>query len=474
MAHLFSREDCLNQATTGFDDGRFFATLAERVALRTESDLGTDPPALVDYLQALRDGMLARLGFTTTLVPNPAGRGGPFLIAQRIEGDALPTVLTYGHGDVVSGQAERWRDGRSPWQLSAEGERWYGRGTADNKGQHSINLAGLEAAIAARGGRLGFNVTLLLEMGEEAGSPGLAALCEQQRGALRADLLIACDGPRASAARPTLFLGSRGAFNFSLRHRARERAYHSGNWGGVLANPAAVLSHAIASLVDRHGRLLVQGLLPPPITPAMRRVLADVDIGGGPDDPQPDDGWGEPGLSRAEKLFAWNTLEVLAVGAGAPQRPVNAVPHEAVAHCQLRFVVGTRWQELGALLRAHLDAHGFAEIEVETGMSCAATRLDLDSPWVGWAMDSIERSSGQQPTLLPNLAGSLPNDVFADLLGLPTLWVPHSYPACNQHAPDEHLLAPIAREGLRIMAGLYWDLGERDAAPWFRQAQAAG
>lgn len=472
-----TRDDCLARATAGFDDGRFFATLAARIALRTESDTGSDPPALGEYLHALRDGGLQRLGFESRILPNPAGHGGPFLIARRVEGAALPTVLTYGHGDVVSGQAGRWGDGRSPWTLAAEGVRWYGRGSADNKGQHSVNLAGLEAAIEARGGRLGYNVTLLVEMGEEAGSPGLRALCEQQREALRADLLIACDGPRVAAARPTLFLGSRGAVNFTLRHRARERAHHSGNWGGVLANPATVLAHAIASLVDRHGRLRVEGLRPPPITPALRRALAEVEVGGGPDDPQPDAGWGEPGLSTAEKLFAWNTLEVLAFGAGVPQRPVNAVPHEAVAHCQLRFVVGTRWQALGALLREHLDAQGFAEVEVETGMACAATRLDLDDPWVGWALRSIECSSGRPPALLPNLAGSLPNDLFADLLGLPTLWVPHSHPGCNQHAPDEHLLAPVAREGLRIMAGLYWDLGERggaNRAPWFRGAAAAG
>ncbi len=63
-------------------------------------------------------------------------------------------------------------------------------------------------------------------------------------------------------------------------------------------------------------------------------------------------------------------------------------------------------------------------------------------------------------SLLPNLGGSIPNDAFAGELGLSTLWVPHSYPACSQHAPDEHLLASVAREGLRIMAGLFWDLGE--------------
>ena len=362
--------------------------------------------------------------------------------------------------------------GRSPWVLQAEGERWYGRGSADNKGQHSINLEGLAAAIAARGGRLGYNVTLLLETGEEAGSPGLREVCEQQRGLLSAQLLIACDGPRVGADRPTLFLGSRGAVNFSLRLRARDRAHHSGNWGGVLVNPATVLAHALATLVDRQGRLCVPALCPPPPDAALRQALAEVAVGGGPDDPVPDAGWGEPGLSVAERLFAWNTLEVLALGAGQPQRPVNAVPHEAVAHCQLRFVVGTDWQALGRHLREHLDRHGFPEVQVEVGMSCAATRLSLDDPWVGWAMESLQRSAGRRPTLLPNLAGSLPNDLFADLLGLPTLWVPHSYPGCNQHAPDEHLLAPVAREGLRLMAGLYWDLGEREHAPWFRTASA--
>jgi hypothetical protein len=61
---------------------------------------------------------------------------------------------------------------------------------------------------------------------------------------------------------------------------------------------------------------------------------------------------------------------------------------------------------------------------------------------------------------LPNLGGSLPNEVFADILGLPTVWLPHSYAACNQHAPDEHLLAPVAREALGLMAGLWWDLGD--------------
>lgn len=461
-----SRTQSLAAAAAYFDGGGFFADLARRVAFRTESDTGAATPALGAYLREELVPPLEALGFGCEIVENPVAGGGPFLIARRVEDEALPTVLCYGHGDVVSGQDAHWDEGLSPWTLTVRGERWYGRGTADNKGQHSIALGGLAAALQARGGRLGYNVTWLVETGEEAASPGLHAVCAQQRDRLRADLFLASDGPRLRAARPTLFLGSRGAVNFSLRLRARARGYHSGNWGGVLANPATVLSHAVASLVDARGRILVEALRPPAIAPAVREALAGLEIGGGADDPALDAGWGEPGLSPAERLVAWNTLEVLALGAGSPQRPVNAIPPEAVAHCQLRFVGGTPWRELARIVRAHLDAHGFGAVEVQVTLEGAATRLDLANPWVEWARRSIARSSGQPVELLPNLAGSLPNDVFAELLGLPTLWVPHSYPACAQHAPNEHLLAPLAREGLQIMAGLYWDLGEPGAAPW--------
>ncbi|RYX88034.1 MAG: M20 peptidase family dipeptidase, partial [Bradyrhizobiaceae bacterium] len=86
---------------------------------------------------------------------------------------------------------------------------------------------------------------------------------------------------------------------------------------------------------------------------------------------------------------------------------------------------------------------------------------DIDNPWVGWAVQSVQTTTGKAPALLPNFGGSLPNDVFTDILGLPTVWVPHSYPGCSQHAPDEHILKPVTAEALRIMAGLFWDLGEK-------------
>jgi acetylornithine deacetylase/succinyl-diaminopimelate desuccinylase-like protein len=461
------RSAALRGAHHHFDSGAFATDLARRVAIRTESQDPASGPALRTYLTQEIGPSLVALGFACSVHNNPDGLHGPLLVAQRHEDDSLPTVLMYGHGDVIRGQDKSWTRGQGPWLLAQDGERWYGRGTADNKGQHSINIAALAQVLQTRG-KLGFNVKWLMETGEEAGSPGLADFCTAQRLALAADVLIASDGPRLRRDRPTVFLGSRGVANFDLSLTLRAGGHHSGNWGGLLRNPGTVLANAIASMVDGHGRILVQALRPPPIPDNVRAALRDLQFGGDPGDPTINTDWGEPGLSPAERVIAWNTLEVLAYRTGNPDFPVNAIPHTAKAHMHMRFVVGTDVRDVAGAVRAHLAAlaaQGFADIVVSEPTVMAATRLDPDNPWVQFVLASIARSTGQAPALLPNLGGSLPNDVFAEILGLPTVWVPHSYPACSQHAPDEHLLAPVVREALGLMTGLFWDLGDAEQRP---------
>src|SRR5262249_61401444 len=65
---------------------------------------------------------------------------------------------------------------------------------------------------------------------------------------------------------------------------------------------------------------------------------------------------------------------------------------------------------------------------------------------------------------IPNSGGSLPNDPFSESLGLPTIWIPHSYRSCSQHAPNEHLPLALAREALALMAGLFFGVGGAGAA----------
>ena len=456
---MATRADAIEKVRQHLHSGEFLKELDKRVAYQTESQNPGRDGALRAYLEENLQPAFSELDFTTRLIESPTGKG-PYLLAEYREDASRPTVLTYGHGDVVDGMVGEWRDDINPWQTTTKGERVYGRGTADNKGQHSINMAALRAVREARGGKLGFNAKFIIETGEEIGSPDLRQVCESLRAELAADLFLASDGPRLSADRPTIFLGCRGGNRIHLDVNLREGGHHSGNWGGVLANPATILANAISTLVDGKGRLKLEQLKPPPISNRVRAALADVKIEPTADEPALSPDWGEDGLSPAERLYAWNTLEVLAMSSGNIEKPANAIPGQARAVLQLRFVVGTKHEEVIDAVRTHLHANGFPMVEVSGTQRFAASRTDVDSPWVDWTADSIRRTTGKAPAILPNFGGSLPNDVFSEGLGLPTIWVPHSYPGCSQHAPDEHILLPVTEEALAIMAGLFWDLGE--------------
>ena len=147
---------------------------------------------------------------------------------------------------------------------------------------------------------------------------------------------------------------------------------------------------------------------------------------GGAVAPAIDPDWGEAGLTPAEKVYGWNTFEVLAFKTGNPESPVNAIPPPPDG-----------------------NAAGFL-----------ASRTDPDDPWALWAAKAVARTTGEAPVVLPNSGGSICNDVFRDVLGVPTVWIPLSYAGCCQHAPDEHILWPLMRQGMEIIAGLYWDLGD--------------
>ena len=455
-----SRNEAISRIESYFDDGTFKTDLARRVAIRTESPIPKSRPQLYRYLIDEISPYLEAMGFNCEVFDNPSNDGGPFLVARRYESGNVPTVMTYGHGDVVRGYDEQWREGLNPWLVTEEGERWYGRGTADNKGQHTINLAAMKTVLETRG-QLGFNVVALIETGEECGSPGLKDFCATHKELFEADVFIASDGPRLQPDIPTIFMGSRGVFNFTMTIRLRDGSHHSGNWGGLLANPGVMMAHALATIVDAKGQILVGAWKSKPMTNSVRQALAKLKVGGGEGSPEIDPEWGEPGMTAEEKVFGSNTFEIRAFETGNPRNPVNAIPPSAVVHGHLRFVVGSDPEIFLPTLRAHLDDHGFDMVELEAGPDIMhATRLDPDHPWARWVVKSIEETSVHDVAVLPNLGGSLPNDVFADVLDLPTIWVPHSYAGCSQHAPNEHVLAPTCRDALRIMTGLWWDLGE--------------
>ncbi|MFT8245313.1 M20/M25/M40 family metallo-hydrolase [Roseomonas sp. BN140053] len=458
------RDAALERARVLFDE-QFRDRLAALVAIPSTSQ---DPAHAADCRRYLEEGLrpwLGQIGFAVTVHDNPHAGFGPILTAERIEDPSLPTVLLYGHGDTVRGLDEQWSPGLAPWTVTERNGRWYGRGTVDNKGQHALDLCALEAVMAERGGKLGFNVKVLIETCEERGSMGLRDFVFAHKEELASDVLIASDGPRVEPELPTIATGTRGTWHCDLVVKLRPGGVHSGHWGGLTTDPAIVLAHALAAIVDRHGKILVRGWLPPNGVPAsVKAVLEGCPVGGGGIAATIDPDWGEPGFTAAEKIYGWNSFIVLAMTSGRPENPVNAVAPDARAHCQIRYTVDTDPGTFEATLRRHLDEHGFQLVQIENGgLRMPGSRTDPHHPWVRWAQESMQRTLGTRVQVIPNAAGGLPGDVFVDALGVPLVWVPHSYNGCQQHGPDEHAIPALLREGIAAFAGMYWDLGEGGA-----------
>ena len=453
------KEKAVQHATQYFDKGYFKKDLAELISVKTESQ--NNECNLENYYDQNIIPMLVKMGFKCKVMENPLSKANIILFAERIENADFSTILTYGHGDVVLGQDSCWDNGLSPYKLIEKDNRYYGRGTADNKGQHLINIKALNSLLSVQK-KLGFNFKILFEMGEEIGSPGLKTFCQQNKELLKADVFIASDGPRISQKIPTIFTGSRGGINFDLSVNLRDNAHHSGNFGGILKDPSIILSHAIASITDARGQINIPEWLPTSLTPDIKEILAKLPLVDAGFDLDPD--WGQKELTMTERVFGWNSFSVLAMLSGEPEAPLNAISGHARSTCQLRFVVGTDVNKIIPALRNHLNSFGFEDVNIhESEMTpFPATRLEMNNSWLSLITKSLENSMGGKIDLLPNLGGSLPNDSFSEILELPTIWIPHSYAGCAQHSPNEHLSVPLARQALVCMTALFADLSKEE------------
>lgn len=455
------RDQACSAARQSLEGGDFLATLERLVAIPTESQHREQRGDLLRYISEGVGPLLAEMGFSQQVFDADDPSRIPCLLGTRVEDDALPTVMIYGHGDVVRGLPEQWREGLHPWRLVRQGERVYGRGTVDNKGQHLIALHALRAVLHTRGS-LGFNVKFFMDMGEEVGSPGLRSVLARHREACASDVFIAFDGPRLAVGAPEINLGARGVCNLDLVVNLREGTHHSGHWSGLLADPSILLAHALAAILSREGEILVPGWTPEAIPPAVRQACSTLKLEE-QDHPRTEPWWGERGLSRAERIFAWTGICVLAMVSGRPEAPIHAVQGEARARISIRHTTDVASSTFGPALRAHLAANGHDHVEVHEVNDkdqFQPARTDPHHPWVRRIAASMGRTAGRSIHIIPNNSAGNPSSLFEEELGVPTIWIPFSYPGCEQHGPNEHALIPLLGEGLELTAGMWWDFGD--------------
>src|SRR6195256_4687493 len=225
--------------------------LLDSVRIASVSMTGEGIADQVAFLRQRLEGW----GFTVEVHPTTSH---PIIYAETGPKDAKFTWLLYGHYDVYPAdeKQEGWRT--KPFEPVVEGDRIWGRGTGDNKGQHLAMLNAI-ALWKELHGELPIRVKVILEGDEETGSVPLPKFAEENRARLKADLCCYSDGPMFPNDQPVLLMGVRGILGLEFHAKGAKRNLHSGNFGGVAPNPTLELIHLLAEMVDRDGKLQVRG-----------------------------------------------------------------------------------------------------------------------------------------------------------------------------------------------------------------------
>ncbi len=183
-------------------------------------------------------------------------KGHPVVYAEKIISDDAPTVLVYGHADVMPPDpVDLWNS--NPFEPEVRDEKIYARGADDNKGQSFIHAKAFE--YLAKNNLLKVNVKFLIEGEEEIGSPSLGEFCENNRELLKSDIILVSDTSMIAQDVPSVTTGLRGIAYWEVEVTGPNVDLHSGLFGGAVANPIQVLSKMIAGLIDEDGKITIPG-----------------------------------------------------------------------------------------------------------------------------------------------------------------------------------------------------------------------
>ena len=417
-----------------------------------------------------------------------ATKGSPLLIARRDVSKAVGTLTFYMHYDGQPTNASDWTLGapfapaaykdRSRIDLAASqgpvdpDVRIYGRAVADDKGPIVGFLAAMDGLLDARV-TLPWNLRVVLDGEEEAGSPHFEATMKTHANTVRSDLAIIVDSPRHPSGLPTVFYGSRGLTGATITVYGPSGDLHSGNYGNFVVDPAMALARLLASMKDADGRVAIKNFYDDvvPLTAAERRAIDEI--------PNVDqkllDQFGlmraEHPDSRIELQHNLPTLTVVGlqsgtVGPGAR----NAISATAIARVEMRLVKGLEPQRQFDRLAAHVREQGFHLVD---GPPDAATRrrypriaqltwsgggfpigkASMEDPRTVMAANAI-RSLDQRLVQMPTIGGSLPFSTFSETLAMPTIGLAVVNFDNNQHAANENLRVGHLWEAIDIFAAL--------------------
>lgn len=381
--------------------------------------------------------------------------GNPLVYAEKIVSSDAPTILIYGHYDVMPvAPLELWKS--EPFTPEVRDGRVYARGADDDKGQSMIQLKAFEYMV--REDKLRHNVKFILEGEEEIGSPSLNAFLQENKELLACDVILVSDTSMLAPELPSLTTGLRGLAYWEIEVTGPNRDLHSGHFGGAVANPINVLCDLISKLTDADGRITIPGFYDDveELSKEERQMLASI--------PFDEERYkaaidvkalkGEKGYSTIERNSCRPSFDVCGIWGGhTGEGSKTVLPSKAYAKVSCRLVPHQQHEKISKMFVDYITsiAPDYVRVKVTPMHGGEGYVCPITLPAYKAAEKGFEKAFGKKP-LAVRRGGSIPiiSD-FEQILGVKTILMGFGLESNAIHSPNESFSLDMFRKGIEAV-----------------------
>ena len=385
--------------------------------------------------------------------------GHPVVFGKKIIDPYKPTVLIYGHYDVMPiDPLKLWNS--PPFEPEIRDGKIYARGAADDKGQLFMQVKAFEYLI--KEGLLPCNVKFMFEGEEEMGSPSLGSWCREQKELLSADLMLVSDTSMIGIDVPSITVGLRGLAYMEVEVTGPNKDLHSGLYGGAVANPANILATLIASLHDENNHITIPGFYDDVIELSAKEraemARAPFDLEEFKHKIDITEVWGESGYSVNERTSIRPTLDVNGIWGGyTGEGSKTVLPSKASAKISMRLVPNQDPDKIAELFARHIEL--MAPNTVKVTVSALHGGRPYVSPTTSRAYQAaskaFETTFGKIPIPVPS-GGSIPIiSIFEKVLGIKSILMGFGLDTDAAHSPNENFHLECFYKGIETIVWFY-------------------
>lgn len=385
--------------------------------------------------------------------------GNPVTYGEKIIDPSKPTVLVYGHMDVMPVEpVELWTT--PPFEPEIRDGKIYARGADDDKGQSFMHAKAFEYMVA--NDCLPCNVKFMIEGEEEIGSPNLGAWCEENKEMLKADVILVSDTSMIAADIPSITTGLRGLAYWQVEVTGPNRDLHSGLYGGGVANPINVLAQLISQMTDENNQITIPGFYDDvEEVPAEERELLGrapfnldaykkaLDLG---------DVQGEAGYTTNERTGIRPSFDVCGIWGGyTGEGAKTVIPSKAYAKISSRLVPNQDHEKIAVLFKEHFEkiAPASVKVEVTSLHGGQAYVCPIDIPAYQAAEKAYTDTFGKRPVPVRS-GGSIPIiSTFESVLGIKSVLMGFGLESDAIHSPNENYPLEQFFQGIKTIPLFY-------------------